>query len=275
MTSPFPGMDPYLEDPAFWQSFHTRLATELADQLTPQIVPHYYADVELQTVSDEISLTTRSHTMRPDTGIYREPDTPVATHASAKAATSGTLVAPMQRPIVTHSELKLRTVRIYITETDQLVTTIEILWPYNKRPNRGLNEYRRKRNKVIDSSVHLVEIDLLRNGMRPGLELAQPPIEQEYVLLVNRDGPYPQRLSDIWPVGLNEPLPPKLPVPLLAPDADAEIDLRAALDAIYARAAYQYRIDYSQPIPPPPLRGEMVEWLQAFRQEAGLPTIAQ
>ncbi|XQQ07977.1 MAG: DUF4058 family protein [Leptolyngbya sp. IPPAS B-1204] len=25
MRSPFPGMDPYLEYPAFWSSFHTRL----------------------------------------------------------------------------------------------------------------------------------------------------------------------------------------------------------------------------------------------------------
>ncbi|MEM7125235.1 MAG: DUF4058 family protein [Chloroflexota bacterium] len=270
MTSPFPGMDPYLEDPSIWHSFHTRLATELADQLTPQIVPNYYADVELQTVSDEISLTARPHAMRPDTGVYREPDAPVTNLASPTAVTNAPLVAPMQRPVIAHSEVKLRTVRIYITETDQLVTTIEILSPYNKRPHRGLNQYRRKRNKVIESSVHLVEIDLLRGGTRPGLELDHPPIEQEYILLVNRDGPYPQRLSDIWPVGLNESLPPKLPVPLLAPDTDVEIDLRAALDAIYERAAYQYRIDYSQSIPPPTLRDEMVEWLKAFRQEAGL-----
>jgi hypothetical protein len=31
--SPFPGMDPFLEDSAEWQSVHTRLITAVGDQL--------------------------------------------------------------------------------------------------------------------------------------------------------------------------------------------------------------------------------------------------
>ncbi|MGL6095598.1 MAG: DUF4058 family protein, partial [Fimbriiglobus sp.] len=30
MPSPFPGMDPYLEDPAYWSGFHSRLVVGLS-----------------------------------------------------------------------------------------------------------------------------------------------------------------------------------------------------------------------------------------------------
>jgi hypothetical protein len=35
MRSPFPGMNPYLEQPAFWSSFHTRLMVAIADTVAP------------------------------------------------------------------------------------------------------------------------------------------------------------------------------------------------------------------------------------------------
>ncbi|MBV8886966.1 MAG: DUF4058 family protein [Chroococcidiopsidaceae cyanobacterium CP_BM_RX_35] len=33
MPSPFPGMDPYLEQPALWSSFHSRLIVAIADAI--------------------------------------------------------------------------------------------------------------------------------------------------------------------------------------------------------------------------------------------------
>ena len=52
MSSPFPGMDPYLEQPAFWSSFHSRLIVAIADALAPQLLPHYYIEVETRTYSE-------------------------------------------------------------------------------------------------------------------------------------------------------------------------------------------------------------------------------
>ena len=46
MGSPFPGMDPYLENPATWSSLHSRLIVELANLLGPQICPKYRVVVE-------------------------------------------------------------------------------------------------------------------------------------------------------------------------------------------------------------------------------------
>jgi hypothetical protein len=37
MPSPFPGMDPYLEQPTFWSAFHSRLIVAIADALAPQL----------------------------------------------------------------------------------------------------------------------------------------------------------------------------------------------------------------------------------------------
>jgi Protein of unknown function (DUF4058) len=46
MRSPFPGMDPYLEDPIFWSSFHNRFLVAIADAITPHIIPKYYVEID-------------------------------------------------------------------------------------------------------------------------------------------------------------------------------------------------------------------------------------
>jgi len=45
MSSPFPGMDPYLEKPARWPDVYQRLITYIADALQPQVRPHYHARI--------------------------------------------------------------------------------------------------------------------------------------------------------------------------------------------------------------------------------------
>lgn len=268
MASPFPGMDPYLEDRTRWSGFHHSLAEEIKGALNAQIGPKYYAEVEIHTVFEEVTVAS-SKTIYPGVGIF-EPNAPttLATPASASAATANVAVAPapIQR-LISASQSKLRSVRVFVTETDELVTAIELLSPYNKRGKR-LTEYRRKRSKILNSLVHLVEIDLLRGGKRLGHEVLEPPLENaDYVLLVNRCQALSEtRLSEIWPVVLNEPLP-LLPIPLSAPDTDAVLDLNAAIRGLYARSGYAWRIDYQQPVPPPKLRPEMAQWVATTIQE--------
>jgi hypothetical protein len=52
MPYPFPGMNPYLEQPAFWSSVHSRLIVAIADTVAPQILPNYYIEVETRTYSE-------------------------------------------------------------------------------------------------------------------------------------------------------------------------------------------------------------------------------
>jgi len=133
MASPFPGMDPYLEGQNIWPGFHHRLADELADRLNTHIGPKYYAEVEVRTVFQEVSIAA-PRAFYPDVGVYEQlPREPEPVPAGAAVAV---LPAPVQRAVVT-GQTKLRAVRVHLTETDDLVTSIEILSPYNKATGGG------------------------------------------------------------------------------------------------------------------------------------------
>ena len=45
MPSPFPGMDPYLEEAARWPDVHQSLITYIRDALQPEVRPRYYARI--------------------------------------------------------------------------------------------------------------------------------------------------------------------------------------------------------------------------------------
>jgi hypothetical protein len=258
-------MDPYLEDPEIWPGFHHRIANEIADQLNLSIGPKYYADVSLRTVGEVVRIGT-SHATYPDAGVYRK----VTQAPAGSPKTGGTALvlppAPVERVVMLEDRTRLRAVHVYVTGTDHLVTTIEILSPYNKRRGEGLQEYREKRARILNSSAHMVELDLLRGGERPGPEVQDPPLETDYVLLVNRFREDDRRVSGIWPVPLNEPLP-RLPVPLLAPDPDAILDVNAGVREVYRRAGYGWRIDYERPVPLPELRPGMAAWMQSHQRK--------
>ncbi len=51
MSSPFPGMDPFLEG-EMWQEFHVRLASQISEQLMPLLRPKYVALLEKRYVLD-------------------------------------------------------------------------------------------------------------------------------------------------------------------------------------------------------------------------------
>ena len=51
---------------------------------------------------------------------------------------------------------------------NELVTVIEVLSPTNKLPGSdGNKEYTQKRERLLNSHVNFIEIDLLRGGQRP------------------------------------------------------------------------------------------------------------
>lgn len=39
MHNPFPGMNPYLEQPGLWPQIHNRLIVAIADDITPRLPP--------------------------------------------------------------------------------------------------------------------------------------------------------------------------------------------------------------------------------------------
>lgn len=263
MPSPFPGMDPYLEG-YLWPDVHHRLATQISDQLSPQLRPRYVARIEIQVVVDE-SPQTEIGIMYPDVEIVRnqraQPDVaPPAGGgvlvAEATIATPATVAVPLPE-----IEVRVATVEVYDTAQNQLVTSIEILSPVNKH-EPGLTKYRTKWRQLRAANVHILEVDLLRRGQRP---LQHPRVPDSlYRISLSRAG---SSRVDVWALNLPDTLP-ILPVPLRPPDADVYLDLGLALRAIYERAAYDLSIDYSVEPPPPPLSEEQLLWLhQRVRSE--------
>ena len=261
MEPPFPGMDPYLESVEYWPSFHHHLAEELMTLLNTSLGPAYFADVEVRASLDDLSGIV-SVDIYPDVAVPGRDPHPVA------GAAVPVVTAPVQRLALPAERTRSRTVQVRLSATNALVTVIELLSPTNKH-GRGLEQYRKKRERVLLSDCHLVELDLLRRGQHPGWEVEDPPLDAAYVCLVNRARADDLRVSEIWPVSLAAPLP-TLPIPLLPPDPDVLLGVTAALRQIYIRARYAQRIDYRATPPPPDLASDDAAWLDAHLRERGL-----
>jgi len=252
VPSPFPGMDPYLEG-YLWPDVHHRLATQISDQLMPRLRPRYVARLEVQVITDETP-EAEIGIMYPDVEIVQtEPAdaSPPSTGAGVPAAvTPATLSVPLLAP-----EVRIAHVEIRDTAQNQLVTSIEILSPVNKR-EPGLSKYRAKRRRRHDAAVHLLEIDLLRRGERP---ITHPRLSEcDYLVALTRAD---ASQTDLWTIRLRDVLP-VVPVPLRPPDDDIPLDLRQVLTTIYERAAYDLSIRYEETPPPPPLSPEQQAWLE-------------
>ena len=265
MPSPFPGMNPYLEAPDLWSGFHHDLASVIRRQIAPRLWSRYYTDIEIKmhhTEADEVRI------IAPDVSVVRTrrrahselmPASPVATTLELPPA-------PFQYAIPVDPPEKSYSVNIYDAENNVLVTAIEILSPANKRAGHDAYfQYRRKRQRLLLSEAHLIEIDLLRGGER--LPFDRPLPNAPYVVSLSRANKRPK--ADLWLLPLQDPIP-LLPVPLLHPDPDVPLDLSAAVMEIYELGAYDLRIDYTIPPPPPALSLSAQQWLDAHLRSLNL-----
>ena len=76
MPSPFPGMDPFLEDAEIWEDFHASLAAEIRDQITPHLIPRYYAALTPRITYDEV-LVEETQVAKPDVSVLQVSERPV------------------------------------------------------------------------------------------------------------------------------------------------------------------------------------------------------
>ena len=253
MPSPFPGMDPYIEQSKLWVDFHNRLADEIGARLNGHIRPDYFARLTPYTTYEVIGISqVQRRAIRPDVGVMLRERA-----AWAIAPTTVIDQAPVEGLLEHEVEVDLLSVELYRTEDERLVTAIEILSPVNKEPSHeAYTDYLRKRRELLRSDVHFMEIDLLRKGTRPPLHSPVP--QAPYYVVLSRVERRPH--AEVWPIQLSDRLP-VLPIPLLAPDPDVPLDLGAVVAAVYERGGYDVQIDYQQP-PPPPLTEKQSTWLQ-------------
>lgn len=241
MPSPFPGMDPYLEDPALWPDVHSRLITVLSDLLTAQVAPQFVVRIEqsVYITADDDPLTRQQ--IAPDLYLVRGPQ------AGESSSTKSAITAPTLAEPLNPIEIRDRYLEIHDARSRAVIATLEILSPITKAAGTpGRDAFLRKRRAVMASPAHWIEIDLLRAGERPA-EIAG---RSDYYALLKRGntfGPF-----ELWYANLHDSLP-TIGIPLRPPFSDVPLNLQEALDTVYARARYGDDVDYARPVPAPAL----------------------
>jgi hypothetical protein len=163
MPSPFPGMNPYLEQDDVWEDFHGRFVPIAAEFIGEQIQPAYIVKLGVNVYIHEPPYAR----LVPPVDVCREP----------------------------YLEIRDR-------QSRQLVTALELLSPTNKRPGPDRQQYLHKRQQLFHARVNLVEIDLLRGGPRLPLE-DLPACDYYAMVARPEDHPkaaiWPIRLPDALP----------------------------------------------------------------------------
>ncbi len=124
MPSPFPGMDPYLEDEALWPVFHHQLVMCLYQILLPGLVDRYRARVNQRHYITEQALFT---------SVVREEH---------------------------HEDY----IEIRQRSDGRLITLVDVVSPANKLTSDGRCAYLERRREGKNANANLVELDLLLQG---------------------------------------------------------------------------------------------------------------
>lgn len=249
MPSPFPGMDPYLEDPEIWSGVHASFLAAILEQLSPLLRPKYVVRFE-----ERVYVTSEEDpgygTIVPDLQISELNVAARPARSSASLVIAEPMKVELVDPEIRETYLVVRTPR-----DREIVTVIELLSPTNKVLNSfGRESFLKKRREVMSGTANWLEIDLLRGGVRT----ANFPrgSDADYQVYLSRAGK--RRIAEIWQIGLRERLP-IVAVALKADDADVPLDLQAALNLTIERGSYDLDTDYSRD-PVPPLEKEQMAW---------------
>ncbi len=242
----FPGMNPYLESPYRWPEIHTWLIVEIARSSNPQLLPKYRAAVETRVYIESISVGI------PDASVY------AASDSGSKPSTALALTTkPEQVTVPMPLERRERYLEIREVATQRVLSVIEALSPSNKRSDDGRQKYLAKRQTVLSSATHLIEIDLLRTGEPMPMAGGQ---QTDYQVLVSRADKRP--LAERYGFNLRGPLP-TFSLPLEKGTDEPIIHLHQSLTNVCRETGIVIGFDYTAQ-PQPPLPSADFAWVQSL-----------
>ena len=250
MASPFPGMNPYLEQDDVWHDFHERFLPAAAEVIGAQVQPDYIVKIDEHVYVHELPHEPRRLLGRADLAV-----TPAHDPGESRPAV-GLLDAPARVRIPAVDVEREAFVEIRDRRSRELVCVVELLSSSNKYSGPDREQYLAKRRLILNSPAHLVEIDLLRGG-------AAMPSEDRpsctYSVMVSRAGDRPE--AGFWAIGLRDRLP-SIPIPLRPPHTNAWLDIQALLHRVYDAAGYQLYI--YEDTPSPGLAQDDAAWSRQF-----------
>ncbi len=260
MPSPFPGMDPWLEDPEVFPNVHERLTIFMQDALNAAMPPGYVAITKNRVWVDDESRR------EPDVSLFGRDRGANGGGSTTTALTGLTSIGkhltsdPVEEPYL----------EILSSKGKRLVTAVEVISLANKRAGEsGRKTYQDKQREYMLSGVNLVEIDLLRAGPHvtatPLARLRKVLGEFDYHVnvVVAADARHHAagiRLGDRLPA-FAIPLDPDVPAVV--------IDLQSLLDRCYDGGRYTELFSYREPCEPP-LTPEQQAWAEGILREKGL-----
>ncbi|OUL31295.1 DUF4058 family protein [Nostoc sp. 106C] len=260
MASPFPGMNPYLENPLFCSEIHNLLIAAIFRNLNPQLRPKYKVAIEkrvYQTIDEDSLLVGVADVAVQSTQKELSP-------APASIAVASPSVEAVTIDLTMPETVKETYLEVRDVATQEVVTIIEILSPKNKRPGEGRNAYTKKRLQVLESYTNLVEIDLLRDG-KP-IQQLQNNLQTDYRILVSRAAKRPK--ADLYAFNLPNPIP-SFSLPLREGDTEPLLDLQTLISELYDEGNYDLVIDYTQE-PVPAISAENLAWVDAILKQQEL-----
>ena len=262
MNSPFPGMDPYLEQ--HWLDVHQRLVIYGCDQIQASLPDDLLARVEERLVVEPDDSPARS--IHPDVRVV-EQQAPPAASQSAGVAVAEEAEAPALIDL-SDEQITEGFIKIVDATADKVITVIEVLSTSNKLPGEGQRLYRQKQQELNEGGVSLVEIDLLRAGEHvlnvPSRRIPRA-YRTPYRVCVRRG--WRPRWVELYRAPLEKRLP-KIQIPLRETDNDATLDLQSLIELCYLNGRYD-RTDYTVD-PAPPFDAAIAAWAHELLKAKGL-----
>ena len=269
MPNPFPGMNPYLENAAFWPGFHSALINAIADALNAVLPPGFAADVEERLY---VTMPFGERQIIPDVLVSSS----VAPTERIRLGSAPAVVVPEEKPVTIWAEpQEVREPFVQVLSLGgegRVVSIIELLSLSNKTAGAvGRRKYQEKQETLISGEAHFLEIDLLRGGSHAFFldrrTLASAQGDFDYAACLHRSGGGYR--WETWTRTVRQPLPRALLLPLTNNMPDAVFDLQALVNHVYDARRYEGRIVY-QNEPIPPLAPGDKEWADTLLKENGL-----
>lgn len=215
-----------------------------------QIRPKYIA-----RIGERVQLLSSNRNIVPDVMVVREPTATYSTGATAE------LIADEPRTYAALDDTRrVPYLEIVETATGEVITLIEVLSPANK-VGQEREKYISKQKELLETDVHLVEIDLLgygRNSVLARQFNITEPENWRYIIDVSRAK---QRMKlEVYAFTLKDRLP-RISVPLKQPDKDVVLDLPAVFTRCYEMGGYDLITNYDE-LPDTTLSDEERAWVK-------------
>jgi Protein of unknown function (DUF4058) len=228
----------------------------LANDLGKRLRPKYYAAIETRTYLEDDAESI--FVGIPDAIVFS--GNPVAITPQNTATLAIPTMQPQKVQLLEPIEVKERYLEIRKVGSHEVIAAVEVLSPKNKI-GEGRKIYLKKRQTILTSASHFVEIDFLR--------VAQPmPLvgvngQTDYRILVSAAGDRPE--ADLYGFNLPDAVPVFL-LPLSNEDSPIPVDLGALLQTVYEEGCFDLQIDYRQSVPEPLLSSQTAEWVKKVLQ---------